>query len=514
MTGRTTSFSRFTSRDPAAGFRTRRRKVNKYLLILALVFCGSIQAETFTGRISTDWHNGGNWSGGQVPNLSGVNGANITNGRTADVTRDTGFHGDFDMSNATVNIRNGARLTFHSNSWWGRPGTYSRINIIDSTLSQAFGANAHFGMGNGGTAEMTLDNGVFINNDTIKNGNNNSRMIINMLNDSLIDGSMLYLRHENPSRSGIIRGTGTITLSQRARPANPGDTRAGHMRNNGRVEAIGGLLAITSFGPGGLLDDNDWPVRMDDGNYAGWYASEGGELSLAALDWNGSRANWGEPSADSTVNVINSLGFFNAVNPAGRLGGSLLAVDNGSVHPGLRNAVAVWEPRGATFSSADLEIAFDWPAADRLDVAESDLKLFQFIDGGWRNLGAAINRGRRIITARGLTSISQLAVAEDAASPPAPAPEFIRGDPDGNGTIQLTDGIFLLNFLFLGGDSPGCFDSADADDNGTIQMTDGIYLLNYLFLGGSPPPAPFDGCGPDPIDPADKLACESSGSCP
>ncbi|MEE3229691.1 MAG: hypothetical protein VX272_01535, partial [Planctomycetota bacterium] len=181
---------------------------------------------------------------------------------------------------------------------------------------------------------------------------------------------------------------------------------------------------------------------------------------------------------------------------------------------GLRNAGAVWEPWGATFSSAVLVIAFDWPAADRLDIAESDLKLFQFIDGGWRDLGAAINRGRRIITARGLTSISQLAVAEDAASPPAPAPEFIRGDPDGNGTIQLTDGIFLLNFLFLGGDSPGCFDSADADDNGTIQMTDGIYLLNYLFLGGSPPPAPFDGCGPDPIDPADKLACESSGSCP
>ena len=105
-------------------------------------------------------------------------------------------------------------------------------------------------------------------------------------------------------------------------------------------------------------------------------------------------------------------------------------------------------------------------------------------------------------------------MAEGAAPPPAPEPEFIRGDPDGNGTVQLTDGIFLLNFLFLGGDSPGCFDSADADNNGTIQMTDGIYLLNYLFLGGSPPPAPFDGCGPDPTDPADKLACESSGSCP
>ena len=481
---------------------------------LLAVGSGSTWAETFTGAISTDWHTGGNWSGGRVPNLTGVNGANITNGRTADVTRDTAFHGDFDMSNATVNITNGAQLTFHSNSWWGRPGTYSRINIIDATLSQAFGANSHFGMGNNGTAEMTLDNGVFLNSDTIKNGNDNSRMIINMLNDSLIDGSMLYLRHENPSRSGIIRGTGTITLSQKARPGNPGDTRAGHMRNNGRVEADGGLLAITSFGPGGLLDDNDWPVRMNDGNYAGWYASNGGELDLAALAWIGGRVNWGEPSTDSTVNVINSLGLFNGSNPGGRLAGSLLAVDNPSVHPGLANPVGVWNLSGATFSSADLEIRFDAQAANRLGVAENDLKLFQFIDGGWVDLGAAVNRGRDIITARGVTSLSQFAVAEGAGPAPVPIPEFLRGDPDDNGAVQLTDGIFLLNFLFLGGDSPACFDAADADNNGALQMTDGIYLLNYLFLGGASPPEPFEGCGPDPAEPADKFGCESFSSCP
>jgi len=481
---------------------------------LLLASAVSIRAETFTGAISTDWHTGSNWSGGRVPNLTGVNGANITNGRTAAVTRDTAFHGDFDMSNGTVNILNGARLSFHSNAWWGRPGTYSRINIIDSTLDQAFGANAHFGMGNNGTAEMTLDNGVFINNDTIKNGNDNSRMIINMLNDSVIQGSMLYLRHENPSRSGIIRGTGTITLSQRARPGNPGETRAGHMRNNGRVEAVGGLLAITTFGPGGLLDDNDWPVRMNDGNYAGWYASDGGELSLEALAWAGRRVNWGEPSTDSTVNLINSLGLFNGSNPAGRLEGSLLAVDNTSVHPGLRNPVGVWNLSGATFTSADLEIRFDAQAASRLRVAEPDLKLFQFVDARWVDLGAAVNRGRDIITARGITSLSQFAVAEGAVAPLPPLPVFLRGDPDGNGAVQLTDGIFLLNFLFLGGDSPGCFDAADADNNGTIQMTDGIYLLNYLFLGGSPPPTPFDGCGPDPAEPADELACESFDACP
>ena len=86
--------------------------------------------------------------------------------------------------------------------------------------------------------------------------------------------------------------------------------------------------------------------------------------------------------------------------------------------------------------------------------------------------------------------------------------EFIRGDPDENGAVQLTDGIFILNFLFLGGDSPGCFDAADADNNGAIQMTDGIYILNFLFLGGAAMPAPYPECGIDEGAGQDLLDCE------
>ena len=38
------------------------------------------------------------------------------------------------------------------------------------------------------------------------------------------------------------------------------------------------------------------------------------------------------------------------------------------------------------------------------------------------------------------------------------------------------------------------------------RSTDGIYLLNYLLLVGAPPPEPFEGCGPDPAEPADAVA--------
>ena len=76
----------------------------------------------------------------------------------------------------------------------------------------------------------------------------------------------------------------------------------------------------------------------------------------------------------------------------------------------------------------------------------------------------------------------------DAIGPPVPA--YKRGDADGLGTIDITDSIFLLNYLFLAGAVSKCPDAADADDSGVLDLTDPIFLLNYQFGGGAPPPPP------------------------
>ena len=54
----------------------------------------------------------------------------------------------------------------------------------------------------------------------------------------------------------------------------------------------------------------------------------------------------------------------------------------------------------------------------------------------------------------------------------------------------------------------------DCDSDGEISLSDAVFNLNYLFLGGSPPPAPFDACGPAPAGPADELGCDSIDACP
>ena len=54
-------------------------------------------------------------------------------------------------------------------------------------------------------------------------------------------------------------------------------------------------------------------------------------------------------------------------------------------------------------------------------------------------------------------------------------------------------------------------DTADVDDNGKNEVTDVIYVLNHLFLGGPVPKAPYPGCGPDPT--SDGLTCEAFEFC-
>lgn len=81
---------------------------------------------------------------------------------------------------------------------------------------------------------------------------------------------------------------------------------------------------------------------------------------------------------------------------------------------------------------------------------------------------------------------------------------FRRGDCDGSAELDLTDAVYLLGNLFLGGAPPGCPDACDSDDSGELDLTDAVNLLGHLFLGGPAPPPPFPGPGEDPT--GDQLA--------
>jgi hypothetical protein len=76
--------------------------------------------------------------------------------------------------------------------------------------------------------------------------------------------------------------------------------------------------------------------------------------------------------------------------------------------------------------------------------------------------------------------------------------DFIRGDPDGSGTVTSSDVIFLVNFVFKAGPAPVPYQAGDVDKSGAINAADVIYLVNFVFKGGPPPPLIKEGGGVNP----------------
>ncbi len=69
--------------------------------------------------------------------------------------------------------------------------------------------------------------------------------------------------------------------------------------------------------------------------------------------------------------------------------------------------------------------------------------------------------------------------------------DFECGDVDANDSIDLTDIVGLVNYIFIHGDQPNPYVAADADCNGIVTISDAVYLINYIFGGG---PAPCASC--------------------
>ncbi|HBO52624.1 MAG TPA: hypothetical protein DD471_11625, partial [Planctomycetes bacterium] len=67
---------------------------------------------------------------------------------------------------------------------------------------------------------------------------------------------------------------------------------------------------------------------------------------------------------------------------------------------------------------------------------------------------------------------------------------FVRGDGNSDGSINLTDGVIPLLYLFSGGAAPSCVDAADTNDTGAIEITDAIIIFSWLFSGGAAPAPP------------------------
>jgi hypothetical protein len=82
---------------------------------------------------------------------------------------------------------------------------------------------------------------------------------------------------------------------------------------------------------------------------------------------------------------------------------------------------------------------------------------------------------------------------------------FIRGDSNRDFSVDLSDAVATLGYLFLGDNLPPCPDAADANDDGAVDVSDPVATLSSLFNGATELPAPTGRPGNDPTP--DEIAC-------
>jgi hypothetical protein len=249
----------------------------------------------------------------------------------------------------------------------------------------------------------------------------------------------------------------------------------------------------------GLSEDSTETMEIQGWSYG--LSHDGALLELVAI----------EPTSQvQTSNGGNAPDFY-AVNtsPVGGAGGTVGAVITLlaepfsviPVAPGekvqtetftYRSAIAIapGEPSQSTDLAMAHEVLGDPPVAAVVSVASDSL----------------------LLTEDGAATITLTGEA------PPPLREFVRGDANNDGRVDIADGVWILAWLFRDGLEPPCEDAADANDDGTIDGTDVIRIVFWrLGMQSTPAPAvPFPGCGTDPSDtnsddPADGLGCAAWG---
>lgn len=65
----------------------------------------------------------------------------------------------------------------------------------------------------------------------------------------------------------------------------------------------------------------------------------------------------------------------------------------------------------------------------------------------------------------------------------------VTGDVDGNGSDDISDLLFLVDYQFVpGAAAPPCIEEADVDGSGSVDISDLLYLVDYQFVPGAPAP--------------------------
>jgi hypothetical protein len=71
------------------------------------------------------------------------------------------------------------------------------------------------------------------------------------------------------------------------------------------------------------------------------------------------------------------------------------------------------------------------------------------------------------------------------------------GDANADENVNVSDAVWIVNYVFIGGDQPDPLESGDANCDGSVNVSDAVWIVNYVFIGGNSPCDPNNDGVPD-----------------
>jgi Dockerin type I domain len=66
-------------------------------------------------------------------------------------------------------------------------------------------------------------------------------------------------------------------------------------------------------------------------------------------------------------------------------------------------------------------------------------------------------------------------------------PSVFCGDANSDGTINVTDAVYIINYIFIGGEAPYPLENPEVNCDGAVNVSDAVWIINYIFVGGNAP---------------------------
>jgi hypothetical protein len=64
---------------------------------------------------------------------------------------------------------------------------------------------------------------------------------------------------------------------------------------------------------------------------------------------------------------------------------------------------------------------------------------------------------------------------------------FVPGDANGDAVLNVSDAVYIINYVFVAGPAPQPLESGDGNCDGDVNVSDAVFMINHIFTGGPAP---------------------------